>query len=219
MVEPAREEIARTALRIVDEDGPDALSFRTLGRALGVSHMTVVRRCDDFAGLLDLCVDHLAAGLPDLDPATPWAESTEARFRALYAILARHPGIVTLRRGRPWLGPRVLARLVEPQMGASLAAGMTPRQAIASFRRLYLYTLGCAGFVDHRNPRGAVRRTRVAVAALPAEDFPHLTAHLDTILEAVVDHEVYYEGLRQLIAAASQEAAAARGALPERQPR
>lgn len=194
--------IATAALRIIDDEGPDALNFRHLANELGVSHTTVHRRCGDVAGLLDTCVDHLASQLPDIDPGLPWAQATETRFAALYELMVAHPGLVALRRGRPWLGQKVLAKLVEPTLAANLAAGMTPRQMIEAYRRMYLFTLGCAGFVDHIDPDGAIVRTRTALAALPPEQFPVLTGHMNTILPAVVDHEVYHEGLRQLIRSA-----------------
>ncbi|KOV85941.1 hypothetical protein ADL01_07845 [Streptomyces sp. NRRL WC-3618] len=40
------------------------------------------------------------------------------------------------------------------------------------------------------------------MAALDPEEFPVLTGHLAAILPAMVDHEVYFGGLRQLIHAA-----------------
>ncbi|HWU07204.1 MAG TPA: TetR/AcrR family transcriptional regulator [Streptomyces sp.] len=196
------ERIAGTALLIVDQEGSAALSFRTLAARLGISHATLQRRCTDLAGLLDLCADHLAADLPDYEPATDWAIATEIRFRRLYELLTDHPGLVALRGGRPWLGTQLLRRLVEPQLADSLAAGMTPREAITVYRRLYLLTLGSASFVDHRDPKTAQAATRTALAALDPEQFPALTGNLDTILPAVIDHEVYYGALRQLIHAA-----------------
>src|SRR5262249_15607283 len=116
--------------------------------------------------------------------------------------MTAHPALVALRRGRPWLGPEILARLVEPALQANLAAGMTPREMITAYRQMYLFTLGCAVFVDHQHPAAAVQRTRAALAALDPAAFPALTGHLDTILHAVVDHQVYLEGLRRLIRAA-----------------
>ncbi|MFE3599206.1 TetR/AcrR family transcriptional regulator [Streptomyces sp. NPDC059096] len=196
------ERIAATALAIIDTDGPGALSFRTLAARLGVAHATVQRRCADLAGLLDLCADHLAAELPDPPPGTGWAEATETRFRALYTALTAHPGLLALRGSRPWLGPRLLGRLVEPQLADSVAAGMTPGEAMAAYRRMYLLTLGSATFVDHRDPAGSAALTRRALAALDPEEFPVLTGHLPEILPVVVDHEVYYSALRQLVGAA-----------------
>ncbi|MEV6976393.1 TetR/AcrR family transcriptional regulator C-terminal domain-containing protein [Kitasatospora sp. NPDC093806] len=195
--------IAASALAIVDGQGPAALSFRTLAARLDISVASLQRRCTDLAGLLDLVTDHLAEQLPVIEPGTAWAVATETRFTALYRLLTAHPGLVALRGSRPWLGPNLLARLVEPQLADSLAAGLTPEQAITAYRRMYLFTLGSASFVDHRDPAGARAVTRTALAALDPADFPVLTGHLAAILPAVTDHEVYYGALRQLIRAAA----------------
>ncbi|MFI5807925.1 TetR/AcrR family transcriptional regulator [Streptomyces sp. NPDC051561] len=194
--------IAETALSIIDRDGPQALSFRSLADRLGISHATVQRRCTDLAGLLDLCTDHLAAGIPEVPPGTDAAEATGIRFRALYELLVAHPGLAALRGARPWLGPQLLARLTEPEVAAHMAHGMTAAQAMAAYRRMYLLTLGCATFVDHRSPQENATRTRTALAALAPESFPALTGHVEEILPVLADHEVFYGALRQLIDAA-----------------
>ncbi|MGW1887827.1 TetR/AcrR family transcriptional regulator [Streptomyces sp. NPDC001970] len=196
------ERIAETALLLADEGGPEALTFRALAARLDISLASLQRRCTDLAGLLDLCTDHLAARLPDVGQDTDWATATETRFSALYRLLATHPGLLALRGTRPWLGPHLLARLVEPQLADSLAAGMTPEEAITAYRRMYLLTLGSASFVDHREPKAAQVATRTALAALDPEEFPALTGHLAAIVPTVTDDEVYYGGLRQLINAA-----------------
>ncbi|WP_258024348.1 hypothetical protein [Streptomyces bambusae] len=69
-------------------------------------------------------------------------------------------------------------------------------------------TLGSASFVNHRNPKAAQAATRQALAALDPEQFPVLTGQLATVLNAVVDHEVYLGALRQLIHAADPVTAA-----------
>ncbi|MEU7554981.1 TetR/AcrR family transcriptional regulator [Streptomyces sp. NPDC044571] len=201
------EAIAAAALRILDEDGPHALSFRALADRLDVSHATVQRRCTDLAGLLDLCTEHLAARLPDVPAGTGWAEATELRFSALYRLLVAHPGLLALRGGRPWLGRELLARLVEPALADSVAAGMTPAEAMTAYRRMYLLTLGSAAFVDHRDPAGATAASRAALAALDPERFPVLAGGLADVLPPLTDHEVYYGALRQLIEAARPAAA------------
>jgi AcrR family transcriptional regulator len=195
--------IARAALRIIDSEGSDALNFRRLGKELGVAHMTVYRRLADLKVPLDGCVlDYLADSIPQLDPKASWADATETRFTALYEIIVAHPGIVAMRRGGPWLGPRVMQRLIEPQLAANLAAGMTPDQMVRAYRRMYLFTLGCACFTDHATPEAVVNRTRAALAVLPPEHFPAATGNVEAILKGVIDHEVFYGGLRQLIRAA-----------------
>jgi hypothetical protein len=149
-------------------------------------------------------------------PGTDWASATEARFAALYELLTDHPGLVALRGDRPWLGPHLLKRLVEPQLADSLAAGMTPEEAILTYRRLYLLTLGNASFVNHRDPKAAQAATRRALAALDPEEFPVLTGQLGAVLPAMVDHEVYFGALRQLIRAANRPGPPQ---LPGRRPR
>ncbi|MFD7100737.1 TetR/AcrR family transcriptional regulator [Streptomyces xanthophaeus] len=196
------EAIAVAALRILDEEGPQSLSFRALADRLEVSHATVQRRCTDLAGLLDLCTEHLAAQLPVVPAGTDWAEATELRFAALYRLLTAHPGLLVLRGGRPWLGRQLLARLVEPALADSVAAGMTAAEAMTVYRRMYLLTLGSAAFVDHRDPAAAVEASRAALAALDPQRFPVLSAGLTDVLPPLTDHEVYYGALRQLIEAA-----------------
>ncbi|GHB60413.1 hypothetical protein GCM10010347_33080 [Streptomyces cirratus] len=194
--------IAEAALWILDEEGPGALSFRALAERLDVSHATVQRRCVDLAGLLDLCTEHLAARLPDIPPTADWAEATELRFSAFYRLLVAHPGLLVLRGGRPWLGRQLLARLVEPALADSVAAGMSAAEAMTAYRRMYLLTLGSAAFVDHRDPAGATAASRAALAALDPAGFPVLSAGIADVLPALTDHEVYYGALRQLIEAA-----------------
>lgn len=196
------EAIAVAALRILDEQGPGHLSFRGLADRLEVSHATVQRRCTDLAGLLDLCTEHLAGQLPEIPAGTDWARATEERFRALYLLLTAHPGLLALRGSRPWLGRQLLARLVEPALADSVAAGMTAGEAMTVYRRMYLLTLGSAAFVDHRDPAAATAASRAALAALDPEEFPVLAGGLPDVLPALTDHEVYYGALRQLIEAA-----------------
>ncbi|MFJ3876516.1 TetR/AcrR family transcriptional regulator [Streptomyces sp. NPDC090077] len=196
------EVIAVAALRILDEEGPGALSFRALAERLDVSHATVQRRCTDLAGLLDLCTDHLAGQLPEVPAGTGWDEACAQRFGALYRLLTAHPGLLALRGGRPWLGRQLLARLVEPALADGIAAGLTPAAAMTAYRRMYLLTLGSAAFVDHRDPAGVTAASRAAIAALDPAAFPALTGALADVLPPLTDHEVYYGALRQLIEAA-----------------
>ncbi|MFJ2578560.1 hypothetical protein [Kitasatospora aureofaciens] len=76
---------------------------------------------------------------------------------------------------------------------------MTPANSTAAYRRLHLFTLGCAAFVDHANTAATRQRTREGLAALPPERFPFLAGHTDSVLDVVTDRDVFHSGLRQLI--------------------
>lgn len=117
------EAIARAALAILDADGPDALSFRRVGAALGTSHTTVHRHCGSLEGLLDLCADHLAGGLPSVEPGLDWAESTRQRFTALYELWTAHPALLTARRGLPGPGRGCWPGSSNPRCGPTWRPG------------------------------------------------------------------------------------------------
>lgn len=189
--------IATAALAILAAEGPEALSFRRVGAALGTSHTTVHRHCGSLDGLLDLCADHLAQRLPVTDPALGWAAATELRFTALYELWTANAALLTLLRGRPWAGPAMLARFVEPALRSNLEAGMTPVQMMQAFRQMYLFTLGCAATHAGYSARSA----RAVIAALDPAEFPVLTSHMG-VIAGVADRAVFRTGLRSLIAAA-----------------
>jgi AcrR family transcriptional regulator len=197
--------IAEAALRVLHEGGPQALSFRRVAALLGTSHMTVHRHCHNVDGLLDLCADHLAATLPEIDPALPWAEATEQRFTGLYDLMSAHSSLVALQRGRPWLGLEMMSRFAEPALAASLAAGLTLDEMIRSHRTFYMFTVGCALTRDTYD----VVRDRGALDELDPGLTPVLAASRDRI---EVEHEPrhdYVRGLRALIAAAEPSGACA----------
>jgi AcrR family transcriptional regulator len=189
------ENIAKAALWVLDQEGPAALSFRRIGTELGTSHMAVHRYCGNFDGLLGICAEHAAAGLPDIEPALPWSTSTELRFTALYEILSAHWGLVAMQRGRPWLGPEMMRRFAEPAVAASIAAGLTPEQVSACQREFYVYTVGSAltrnTFSGDPGPE--------SMATLDATHHPVLTRHRESLRDSRSDREMFVHGIRTLI--------------------
>ncbi|WP_327145231.1 hypothetical protein [Nocardia sp. NBC_01327] len=195
------EAIARAGLAIIESRGAAQLSFRAIASYLKVSHTTVVRRGGgDLNGLLDLLADHLAADLPDVAPGSlPWAQATEQRFCAWYTLIAAHPVLVLLRERRPLLGPRLLARLTEPQVADNLSIGLSVTAALRAYREMYLFTLGCAALVEHTDLKAVQLRTRTHLAALDPDEYPLLSAHMNEVADAVTSEEPFRDGLRRLI--------------------
>jgi AcrR family transcriptional regulator len=191
--------IAEAALQVLREGGPQALSFRRVAVRLGTSHMTVHRHCHNVDGLLDLCAEHLAATLPEVDPALPWIEATEQRFAALYDLMSSHSSLVALQRGRPWLGPEMMRRFSEPALAASLAAGLTLDEMIRSHRTFYMFTVGCALTSDTYD----VVHGRGALDDLDPDQTPVLAASRGQMGVEHHPRDDYLRGLRALIAAAT----------------
>ncbi|MFE3193147.1 TetR/AcrR family transcriptional regulator C-terminal domain-containing protein [Nocardia sp. NPDC059240] len=200
--EATPEAIARAGLAIIESRGATELSFRAIATDLRVSHTTVLRRGGgDFNGLVELVADVLALDLPELPAGCgDWATATEARFTAWYTLLTAYPGLVMLRGPRPWLGRRLLSRLTEPQLADSVSFGLTAAAAFRCYRELYLYTLGCAALVEHRDRKPTQLRTRSTLAALDPDEYPVMATHLDVITDLLTGDAVFADGLRRLIA-------------------
>src|SRR3990167_845435 len=87
----SRKVIIRAALRLIDENGADALNMRDLGTALGASTMSVYRHFRNKAELLDAVVDRVIDGLVSEIPERSWqAEARVIALRVRSAILV-HP--------------------------------------------------------------------------------------------------------------------------------
>jgi AcrR family transcriptional regulator len=184
------------ALAVLDLEGPGALSFRRVASELGASHMAVHRRCGNFNGLLELCAEHLAARLPEIDSSLPWAISTELRFTALYEALSSHWGLVALQGGRPWMGPQMMRRFSEPAVAASIAAGFTPTEISESHHELYVFTVGCA--LTRTGFRHGINSA--AISNLDPLDIPRLSEHWEDLTDDRSDHNLFLHGIRTLIA-------------------
>ena len=196
--------VAEAALRVLRDGGPSALSFRRVAALLGTSHMTVHRLSRNLDGLLDLCAEHLAATLPEIDPGLPWAKATEQRFAALYDVMSANSSLVALQQGRPWLGDVMMRRFSEPALASSLAAGLTLEEMIRTHRTLYTFTVGCALTYETYD----VRCGRVALAALDPEQTPVLVAHRHRIAVDHLPRDDFLRGIRALIDSSASRATA-----------
>lgn len=82
----------REALRLVDEEGLDALTMRALGKRLGVEGMSlynhVRRKADLQAGIVDLLWEEVERSLTDGDG---WRDSLRSLARRLRALAIDHP--------------------------------------------------------------------------------------------------------------------------------
>jgi len=168
------DQIARTALEILEKEGPGALSFRRVGELLGTSHVTVYRRCGSFEGLLDLCANQVAADFPEIDDSLDWVTATQMRFEAAYEMWAEHSDLILLMRGRSWQGENILSRFYEPAMRTIVESGLSLPEAARVFSILYRLTIGSV--ISTRANHSSPWEGRNAVERLGSEQFPTLAA-------------------------------------------
>jgi AcrR family transcriptional regulator len=103
----SRELIVRTAIRLADADGLDAVSLRKVATALDVGPMRLYGYIDSKEELLDLMVDAVHGEIrPTGDD---WREMLRSHAEATRHAAHEHEWLAELLGGRPQLGPNALA--------------------------------------------------------------------------------------------------------------
>ena len=145
-----RERIVRAALDLVEEQGPDALSMRRLGAALGVEAMSLYKHVDGKDAILDgiraLLIEDFAARLPR-DPLGDWREDLAAYARAYRAVGRDHPQAFPLLARGPGRAYVVGAGIAEETIARLHAAGLDRESAIFAQRTIVRFVLG-ASLID-----------------------------------------------------------------------
>jgi len=178
-----RERVVAEALRVIAEEGVQALTMRSLAARLGVVPGALYHHVRNKEQLQDLVLDGVLAEVDcHVDPSLPWAERIKLLAHRLRAVLEDHPGVAAILKTRDPLGPHSLA-LAEAFLAPLQAAGFGDREAGLAFFLLVDYTVGFAV----SSPRTSVNEQRVRDAAirtqlheffrsLPPERFPALVA-------------------------------------------
>jgi AcrR family transcriptional regulator len=146
--------IVTTALQIIDDEGPDALSMRTLAQRLDSGTATLYRHFNSRADLIAQVVDRVF-GTVDIDPAKlstmAWQDAGKAVANAMFDTLRRHPNLAPLLPGDALVGPSALAAR-EVLIAIMLDNGFPPALAARSYATLARYILGFA--IQLTSPRG-----------------------------------------------------------------
>jgi AcrR family transcriptional regulator len=154
--------IVTTALQIVDSEGADALSMRTLAQRLDSGTATLYRHFDSRADLVAHVVDRVF-GTIQVDPAElsamPWQEAAKALAHIMFDTLRRHPNVARLLTGDALVGPNAIATR-EVLIAIMLDNGFPPALAARSYATLARYILGFG--IQQSIPRGDLDDAGVA---------------------------------------------------------
>ncbi|MEU7722930.1 TetR/AcrR family transcriptional regulator [Streptomyces tibetensis] len=150
------ERIVATALRIVDEEGSDALTMRTLAQRLGSGTATLYRHFDNRAALVAHVVDRMFGAVElkgDELLAMGWERSLCTVAHTMFGALVRHRNAARLMAEQMPLGPNAMA-LREHCVAVLLDSGFPPRTAAYAYATLARYVLGFAVQVDGHGGAG-----------------------------------------------------------------
>ena len=160
-MEPGR--IIDAALAIVEAEGAEALSMRTLAQRLSSGTATLYRHFADRAELVSQVVDRVleeavqAAG--DLK-GRRWDEACRRHANAVFDALRRHRYVASLLVDRVPNGPSAMA-LREVGLTALLADGFSPQLAARSYTTVAHYVIGFAVQANNETDASRTNRTRI----------------------------------------------------------
>jgi AcrR family transcriptional regulator len=192
--------ILTAALGLVDEQGVDALSMRSLAQRLGSGTATLYRHFANRSELVAVMVDRMLgeAGLdPDSLTAMPWQEACISFAQHTFDALGRHGNVASLLIGYVPMGPNALAQR-ELILSLLLDNGFPPVVAAHAYATLSRYVLG---FAIQRSGSAAAEQDAELTAAFRELDpsrYPATVAVADD-LPVPLEEEFAY-GLRLIVA-------------------
>jgi TetR/AcrR family transcriptional regulator, tetracycline repressor protein len=138
--------IVDTALQLVDDEGADALTMRTLAQRLESGTATLYRhfgnRGEVIAHVVDRVLGEVEFSADDL-ASLGWQRACESFGQAMFEALRRHRNVAPLLVERVPVGPNALAQR-EQLLAVLLDNGFTPRLAARSYAAVARYVLGFA---------------------------------------------------------------------------
>jgi len=199
--------IVTTALQIVDDEGADALSMRTLAQRLDSGTATLYRHFTGRADLIAHVVD-LVFGSVEIDAARlsamPWQEACKTAVHAMFDVLRQHRNVAPLLCADVMIGPNALAGR-EGLIAILLDNGFPPALAARSYATLARYILGFAiQLTSHRDDLDDAGLSQVFHNLDPGQ-FPATVKVADNLPVPLEDEfafglELIVDGLTQTLA-------------------
>jgi AcrR family transcriptional regulator len=203
------ERVLRTALRLADAGGTEALTMRRLGQELGVEAMSLYKHVANKDAILDGIVDLVVAEITLPSPGEHWKPAMRRRAISAHQVLLRHPWACMLLMSRINLGPAML-RYVDATLGALRQAGFPIELADYAWNamdsHIYGYTLQELNhpFEPQQYPDAA----QTYLPQLPPDQYPHLTelvvhvmeGHYDGVPEFTFSLDLILDGLERTLA-------------------
>jgi AcrR family transcriptional regulator len=203
----SREAIVEAALAIVDTEGLDALTMRSVAAALGTGAASLYAYVGSKEELIELVVDRVIGEVRFADQPDPsrWMTQLKEMAREMRRVFASHGDLARATFGRIPLGENALNG-AEGMLALMRAGGLPDRVAARVLDLLSLYVMGVA-YEDSLTAMNTttpddltsfVSEMRTYFASLPSERFPNTVALADELTAG--DREERFEfGLEVLI--------------------
>ena len=190
------------ALELLDEQGADALSMRSLAQRLGSGTATLYRHFANRSELVAMVVDHILGEI-DLDARAvtelPWQQACISFAQNMFDALSRHGNVASLLIDYTPMGPNALANR-ELCLSVLLDNGFAPAAAAHAYATLARYVLGFAIQLSASTDASGEQEAEVSAAfhRLDPSRYPATVAVADE-LPVPLDEEFTF-GLRLIVA-------------------
>jgi AcrR family transcriptional regulator len=191
-----REAVLDTAIRLLDEEGVEALTMRRLASELGVSTMAPYRHVGSKDELLIVLVDRLAARLVYPPRPPDPKEAMLVLWSTIYDSLAQHQWVPEVLARRRMMAPSVLGAIEEIH-AALRHAGLSIEGAVRAYRLMWSFTLGSLLVRAGASSEGLNQQRELRGAPDP-ELYPTLAAAA-AAWAAAHDRDAYRQDLGVLI--------------------
>lgn len=140
-----RERIVRTALRLMDQEGLDALTMRRIGKELGVEAMSLYGRhlVRDKEDILDAVAELVMSEYRAEHAGDDWLENARVAAHEWRRLLKAHPNVITLliERKHPMASVEGLLPM-ENAFEILRQAGLSKEETVQVFRAVGGYIFG-----------------------------------------------------------------------------
>lgn len=194
----SRDVVLRTALRVVDAEGLDALTMRRLGRELDRDPMALYRYAANREALLDGVAEAVLDQLAISTGPGDWARQLRTAAHRFRQLALEHPHVVPLLVTRPLrtpLGLRPLGTLrpLEQIVTLLTQAGFAPGEALRAYRAFFGFLYGHILTELQEvvaDPEETDDLLRLGLYRLPPREFPRI--------RAMASELAHYDGAAEL---------------------
>ncbi len=200
----SRERIIGAALRVMDEEGLEAVSMRRVGRELGVEAMSLYNHVRDKEDILDGITELVLSELEFPSDGGAWETTVLEAAQAWRLMLKAHPAVITLlsERNHP-LNSADALRPMEKALDLLRRGGLSEQDAFLAYNSFGGYIFGFVlmetGKMTPGIDRTGMPSTDELRRLIPADQFPRLTEMLPYVVACDWDQQFDF-GIGLLVA-------------------
>jgi TetR/AcrR family transcriptional regulator, tetracycline repressor protein len=199
--------IHETALELINRDGLEALSMRSLAKVLSVDPMAIYHHIPNKAALLTGIYEGVIAELfTELPPQISWQEQLKHLLRRFRALATRNPNIFSGLIASSHTSPGI-ARAIDAMLGILLESGLPAKTTVQTGDAVFAFVTGFVLLELNHLALGADASAHEIAETLPL-------ANMERLREELRDNqfsESFEYGLQFLIAGVEANLKATRG--------